>query len=146
MNCDDKNPCTQDTCYQGQCNYTVIPCDLCLFINCNTTDLCAPEQCDLVSGTCNTSVINCDDANVCTTDSCGVVDGKATCSHAAVPCEPSDSCHEAKCDSKLGCLITMKNCDDSNSCTTDTCVAGECVHDVVSFYTNSNNNYNIGEL
>ena len=124
LNCDDKNPCTTDSCSAtAGCVYT------------NNTNACdadgdacsAGDKC--VNGACvpGTKKV-CNDNNICTLDSCdpktaacGVValaDG-ATCSDNSA-CTEADGCAKGVCTGKA------KNCDDGNVCTDDKCSNGVC--------------------
>ncbi|KAM9962896.1 hypothetical protein ACTFIW_006117 [Dictyostelium discoideum] len=116
-NCDDQNPCTQDSCSNnGVCAYTPIPnCAICnSTFNCITTDLCQPMVC--TGGpvfTCEINQTLCNDDNFCTTDSCS---GNGVCAHT-----PVDNC--LTCSSNIGC-ITVDKCipqfcsKDNKSCIT----------------------------
>jgi MYXO-CTERM domain-containing protein len=146
--CDDKNPCTTDTCTvaTGTCvnaNNTLSCSD---GDSCTQNDVCsagacvpgAPVTCAALdgchaAGVCNpmTGVCSnpnkpdnsaCSDANACTqTDTCqsGVCTGQSP-----VVCPAPDACHTAgSCDVKTGmCTNTAKAdgtaCNDSNACTT----------------------------
>ncbi len=91
LNCDDGNPCTDDTC-DGvlgcqQTNNTVA---------CDDSNLCTfNDQCQ--SGACAGSPVQCANATVC--------DGNETCNPADGSCLPG----------------TPLPCDDGNACTTDSC-------------------------
>jgi hypothetical protein len=116
--CDDKKPCTDDTCD---------PKDGCKWLAddsnevsdgdaCNGTESCKQGQ--LVPG----SAPNCDDKNPCTKDTC---DAKAGCLHAADDkADPSDG---KACNGKESCVNglivagTPLVCDDKNDCTKDVC-------------------------
>ncbi|KAM9989214.1 hypothetical protein ACTFIY_005261 [Dictyostelium cf. discoideum] len=116
-NCDDQNPCTQDSCSNnGVCSYTPIPnCSVCnSTFNCITTDLCQPMVCKGDPDfRCEINQALCNDDNFCTTDSCS---GNGICAHT-----PVDDC--LTCSSNIGC-ITVDKCNpqicsnDNQSCTT----------------------------
>ena len=104
--CDDKNPCTTDTCQLQHCSYTsnTTACaddgDPC------TADVCAVGACthpDNKTCACKTSA-QCDDKNLCTDDHCT----------AAHQCEHSNN--------------TAACADDGMSCTQDVCAGGACTH------------------
>jgi hypothetical protein len=152
LSCTDDNPCTDDDCKPGVgCTYSHndSPCDDGQV--CTDVDICAGGVC--VPG----PTLICDDGNTCTDDSCepdvgckyidndvscddGSVctDGDICTNGACIPgpalgCNDSNSCTEDTCDAESGCeykdLADDTVCaDDGNSCTTDTCQAGECVH------------------
>ncbi len=123
-NCDDSNPCTDDTCNPATgCVHTnnTAPCSD--GNACTTADTCLGGSC--VGG----PALNCDDSNVCTDDSCNPATG---CVHTnnSVPCSDGSACTTA--DTCLGGSCVggpALNCDDSNVCTDDSCnPATGCVH------------------
>ena len=101
LNCDDENPCTDDSCTPGLgCVHTsnAEACDDGTV--CTDGDVCADGAC--VPG----GALDCADENSCTEDSC---DAEQGCLHV----EMAD---DTVC------------ADDGNSCTTDVCSAGVCTH------------------
>ena len=145
LNCDDNNPCTDDTCNPVDgCLHTdnTGPCDDSMF--CNGTDTCSNGTCGIHAGrdcndglycngveACNEALdrcdagiaINCDDDNVCTTDSCNEI--KDRCEYAnnsnncddGVFCNGGDKCLAGSCAVHLG-----NNCDDGLYCSgVETC-------------------------
>jgi cysteine-rich repeat protein len=121
--CDDGNPCTSDGCDpMTGCThgFVVGACDD--GNSCTTGDACVNGQCKGVGS------LECDDGNACTKDICLAQGG---CDHMPLdagcsdgdPCTVSDKCAGGVC--KAG---TPVNCDDSNPCTKDACVAGSCEH------------------
>ncbi len=124
LDCDDKNPCTSDTC---------IPLAGCSHDNntlactdgnpCTTNDKCGLGKC--MPG----AALVCNDGNVCTDDSCDPGSGckfapnEAACDDGN-PCSSGDHCTAGKCQGTGGL-----DCDDGNPCTTDTCdLAGGCLN------------------
>lgn len=80
-NCDDHNPCTDDTCNEFGCvnTFNTSPC--------NDNNLCTGGDVCL-NGTCGGTPISCDDADPCTTDSCAQ---SAGCQHIGIlGCADSD--------------------------------------------------------
>ena len=154
--CDDGNACTEnDTCQAGVCKGTAKNCDdgnvcttdscdpatgKCVNTNadgtaCDDGDACTEnDQCQ--AGVCKGTAKDCDDGNACTTDSCDQNTGK--CVHTNVDdgtaCDDGDACTENDQCSAGVCQGTVKNCDDGNTCTTDSCdqSTGECKHVNVS--------------
>jgi MYXO-CTERM domain-containing protein len=153
--CDDGNPCTDDTCTNGACVHTnnAAPCstgnpctagDTCMGGTCmpGTGMLCAPPDACHLPGTCNPTNgtctymnkpddTSCNDMNACTQmDTCLA----GTCVGTnPMMCAPPDSCHmQGTCDPKTGmCNNPTKPdgspCEDGNACTkNDTCTAGVC--------------------
>jgi hypothetical protein len=138
--CDDGLYCNgTDTCAGGGCSaHAGNPC-------------VAPDVCDEATDTCVACLTgaDCDDGEVCTSDTCagGVClyvpnllpcddglfcNGADTCDlgtcsvHAGDPCVAPDSCDEAA-DACVECS-NHADCDDTEVCTKDRCVAGSCVY------------------
>ncbi len=123
-NCDDANPCTDDSCdaLLG-CVHTPnsMPCDD--GNACTLGDTC-------VSGTCTGTPVSCDDGNVCNGfEGCDPTTGACTPGTPPV-CDDGNPCTDDFCDPTLGCLSSNNDanpCDDGNLCTTaDACHAGVC--------------------
>lgn len=128
--CNDNNPCTADSCNSatGECINTPIVNGSCDDGNaCTSGDKCnAQGQC-----TAGTVVVTCNDNNPCTTDSCNTTTGQCVFTNVAAntACNDNDGCTTGdKCNGSGSCVGTPVNCDDSNSCTTDSCSAGVCVY------------------
>jgi cysteine-rich repeat protein len=149
QDCDDGNPCTDDSCGEdGSCDF--IPADgACDDGNpCTIGDHCAGGTCAV------TGPLACDDENVCTTDFCDPLQGcqfvanDAPCSDGDVcspkdvcfdgwcvgtgilNCEDGNPCTDDGCDADVGCVFDDNEapCDDADVCTTvDACVGGQCV-------------------
>ncbi|MCD4740028.1 hypothetical protein K8R43_02410, partial [archaeon] len=131
-NCDDDNPCTNDTCNDGDCQYTHIaentPCSggICCNGICNTT-ICEQNS-------------DCDDGNACKKNFTCVSPGNcsATCNYDTInTCINDDGCCPGTCDylTDSDCHQCENNgdCDDSNSCTSDYCNASNlCENTVLS--------------
>ncbi len=149
VDCDDKDPCTDDHCNPDEgCSYTLntAPCE--------DGDACTEgDTCD--EGQCKTGdAVSCDDSNVCTDDDCEsgtgcihtnnealCVDGDActegdTCKEGQcepgppADCDDSNPCTDDDCDSGTGCIHSNNDaaCEDGDPCTTgDTCAIGGCV-------------------
>lgn len=119
--CDDTNPCTDDSCSAGSCQSVARDCAV--------ESKCLAGYCNAGSGECETTPVTCDDSNVCTDDSCDETFG---CTHAATatPPEPTEvSCGDAAdndCDGPVdaadtdcqfcgdGILQPGEQCDDGN--------------------------------
>jgi|GEM_PF-2004257 len=148
--CDDKNPCTEDSCDDALgCVYAFnrAPCDD--QDACTLYDVCNQGVCAGVE------MLDCDDQNPCTTDKCFSDTG---CDHApnSEPCDDLDACTLGDvcdsgacqpgtqvldcddgnpctndgCDPALGCIHSdnAESCDDRNNCTTDdACIRGSCL-------------------
>lgn len=142
--CDDSVACTVDTCaVGGTCRHMALD-ELC-------TDSAAPS-CDPVMGCVRgsgcMSAADCDDSVACTIDSCGA---DRMCSHtpmdslcmagevcntttgcfASMPCDTAADCDDGvfcngpeRCQPEFGCMPgTPPACNDSDTCTIDTCDA-----------------------
>ena len=147
-NCNDYNPCTEDSCDPASgCLHQ--PADgACEDGNfCTTGDHCADGAC--APG----GVLDCKDENICTDDSCDPALGclhvmnKAPCSDGdmcttgdqcqlgqcqpgpALVCNDQNPCTDDSCSPLAGCqfLPNQAGCDDNNECTSqDHCNAGWC--------------------
>jgi len=149
--CDDRNPCTADSCAAGSCSHTPIAgCKLCTTAaGCDDQNACTTDSCD--AGVCHNSpiagctpcstVANCNDGNACTTDSCDAGVCHSMPIAGCTPCSTADDCNDGNacttdscnggvCHSTpiAGCTpcSTAGDCNDGNACTTDTCDAGVC--------------------
>ena len=141
--CSDGDLCTKDQCTNGKCVSTPDTC--------NDGNFCTDDGCDLSVGCTHTfnslgcddgssctsgetcsegkcvGLINCADDNPCTIDKC---QGTTGCVHIATSdaCNDGDACTgDDVCGfSVIGVICKGKqlNCDDNNTCTTDSCVPG----------------------
>ena len=104
--CDDKNPCTDDSCVKDKNGCVFDPNTVTCNdgSECTTTDICG-------GGNCAGVLKNCDDQNICTTDACDATKG---CNHAK--------------DAKANCGAFAKCSDDAVS----KCVFGTSGHMVIS--------------
>ena len=145
--CNDKNPCTADSCdAAGKCTSKPVPTPCDDGNACTTSDTCK-------DAVCAGSAKNCDDGNPCTDDACdpgGVgcknsnAAGKCddsnactqkdfcqagTCVGQALPCDDVNPCTDDKCAPVGGCksVANAAGCDDGNPCTgSDGCSGGKC--------------------
>ena len=146
--CDDQNPCTDDSCdpAMGCVNaYNSIPCDD--ENECTEGDVCS-------QGTCTSgSNVDCDDGNACTTEYCNAmtgcvyIDGTGQCDDndacteneyckdgicnygQSVDCDDGNVCTDDSCDTTTGCVNAPNSspCDDNDKCTgNDVCAQGTC--------------------
>jgi MYXO-CTERM domain-containing protein len=152
LDCDDKNPCTDDTCDPaGGCMHTAVTagtkcddgnvcngistcvgtvCSAGTALNCDDANVCTTDSCDPAGG-CKyvNNTVDCSDNNLCTTDD--KCSGGACKGGAAPNCDDNEPCTTDSCDSGKGCLHAAVadggNCDDGNDCSTgDKCVGGKC--------------------
>jgi len=128
--CDDQDPCTLDSCVEGQCVHE----NTCACRNdddCDDADACTYDTCE--GGQCAHQEIcvceqdsDCDDSNPCTNDSC--LQGHCTRDYNTAACDDGIACTENDhCDTG-SCVGQAINCDDGNPCTADSCDNGECTH------------------
>jgi len=128
--CDDKNPCTDDSCVEGKgCE------NLANALVCVGSAACdGAGQCN--AGKCVVAAKDCNDANVCTDDSCDAVAG---CQHVANsagcgdgnPCTGNDFCKDAACNAGA-----TDPCGDGDACTADSCTPQQgCQHAPVALGT-----------
>ena len=113
LDCSDGDPCTTDVCVGGECAY--------IGIICSDGDPCTTDSC--VGGDCVYTPLDCDDDDPCTIDSCFL----GQCRHSQIICSDGNPCTTDAC---VGgdCVYTPLNCDDEDPCTTDVCVSGECAY------------------
>ena len=155
MNCDDGNPCSDDSCLGGECTHFPLLGSACDDGNECTTD----DICDSASNCKGDGNVLCEDDNSCTVDTCinesGCVftvmadgsdctDGNACttgdacqsggCVGIETPCPSDDNpCTvSGGCDDKTGECLSQSvpegtTCSDGNECTgDDQCTEGEC--------------------
>lgn len=106
MACDDGNPCTKDSCLNGDCLHTPLSGPACDDGNpCTLNDSCS-------NGTCaGGKPVNCDDQDPCTNDDC--VPSKAPCPGvASMPSDGYQCCH-------VGCT------EPNPTCTSTGCYCGK---------------------
>jgi hypothetical protein len=123
VDCNDDNPCTDDTCSAGTCGHAnnTSSCDD--GNACTTADACSGGSCQGGAAT------DCADTNPCTDDSCNPVSG---CAHAnnTAACDDGSACTSNDTCSAGSCAGVAKSCSDDNPCTDDACNAadGACLH------------------
>jgi len=127
-NCDDANPCTDDTCNpESGCVHTdnTAPCDD--GNACTAGDQCAGGSC--VGG----PPLNCDDANPCTDDTCNPESGCAHTNNTA-PCDDgnactaNDTCAEGVCAGSCSAVGPQDPCCADQACSgTPVCETPVCI-------------------
>jgi hypothetical protein len=96
VDCDDKNPCTEDGC-DAEAGCVHAPMDG----ECDDGDPCT-EGDSCLEGTCSGTPVVCDDGNPCTKDSCDEIAGclfanqEGECDDGD-PCTAGDSCLDGNC-------------------------------------------------
>ena len=121
--CTDGDNCTEnDTCINGIC--TGIP------KNCNDGNICSTDECNPMTGNCIETNNNqqCDDNDMCTiSDVC--VNG--TCQGTPIICNETTQCKNHTCNKHTGMcefIFLIQSCNGSNLCTeNNTCINGECI-------------------
>ncbi|MFH1108834.1 MAG: DNRLRE domain-containing protein [Planctomycetota bacterium] len=108
LNCNDGNPCTNDTCNAlSGCAHAPVPNGT----SCADSDLCnGAETCQ--SGSCVAGTpLNCSDGIACTDDSCNPASG---CVHVD-DCPPGETCNHSsgQCESSSG-FVAYNDCVYSN--------------------------------
>ncbi|MSP93106.1 MAG: hypothetical protein EXR79_15120 [Myxococcales bacterium] len=126
LTCDDKNPCTTETCNKadGKCVPTANTAPCSDGSACTSGDVCAASACK--PGTAKA----CDDKNPCTDDKCDPASGACVVANVAGLCSDGNACTGGDACSAGACKPGVaKVCDDKNACTTDSCdpKAGACV-------------------
>ena len=129
LDCDDDNDCTTDTCESSSCvnTFNTEPCD--------DGDPCTSgDTCDGAGNCMGTpecvADADCNDSDVCTADAC--VAGCCENTFNTEPCDDGAPCTSGDtCDGAGNCAGTPEcvadaDCNDSDACTTDACVAGCC--------------------
>jgi endonuclease I len=147
--CDDDNPCTDDSCDPDGICVNVPnsePCDdgdACTTKDtcagggcvggrehdCDDDNPCTDDSCDPDAGCVNVPNSEpCDDGDVCTTkDICA---GGSCAGGPAPDCDDDNPCTDDSCDPDAGCVNVPNSepCDDGDACTTkDACTGGGCV-------------------
>ena len=113
--CDDKNPCTDDSCDPAKACVTLPNAATCDDGNpCTTGDVCG-------GGKCVAALKICDDGNVCTDDSCDTQTGNCVFANNVAACDDASACTTGDTCSGGKCVGQAVNCDDSNVCTDDSC-------------------------
>lgn len=129
--CDDLNPCTDDTCDSGACVNTNNSASCDDGNACTENDTCAGGSCagTPIPGCCNTAA-ECDDANPCTDDdcvgnACQYTNNSDACNDGD-PCTENDVCAGGLCAGTpiAECCDDDGDCDDADPCTVDDCATG----------------------
>ena len=124
--CDDSNPCTVDSCTDGQCVNEIQEGAVCDDGDeCTAGDACGPD------GQCQPGdALVCDDEDQCTNDTCDPSSG-CVFTIDALPCDDGNACTTGDGCVDGECVAgAVTDCDDDNPCTIDACnpAGGECEH------------------
>ena len=129
VNCDDQNPCTDDSCNPD----AATPDDACVHTPntaacddgnaCTDVDSCVGGLCvGIISAGSPAAICNLGDGNVCNgIEHCNTATG--TCDATPLNCDDGDACNGTEtCDPVLGCRPGQPIvCDDGDPCTDDSC-------------------------
>jgi MYXO-CTERM domain-containing protein len=140
--CDDKDPCTSDSCSGGKCSNTAIKgcctkASQCADGDVCTKDLCSANKCanPKITGCC-TKDAQCDDGSSCTKDTCDLTSNVCKyapisgCCSSDADCADTNVCTKDSCDTSTGtcsnaaisgCCAFDTDCDDGDACTDDSC-------------------------
>ncbi|MBM4353662.1 MAG: CAP domain-containing protein, partial [Deltaproteobacteria bacterium] len=126
--CNDGNPCTQDSCTPEVGCVNIVPLDACDDGVACTVDTCSPAT--GCTSTPDDSL--CDDGIACTIDMCDL----GGCLHTVdnAPCNDGNPCTQEWCDPQAGCKSQFQDaaCNDGSPCTNpDWCQAGVCTGNFV---------------
>ena len=139
FDCNDENICTLDQCIPNgglpDCTYTPQVNTLC-----DDDDACTQDD-ECVAGSCTGEVVFCSDDNPCTLDECLQESGcyypeapEGTPCDDGVFCTENDLCDKGECESGswlFNCCEQTSDCDDSYSCSTETCINNQCVYEAL---------------
>ena len=117
LDCDDQNPCTDDTCLpDGGCLITPNAAPCTDANECTTGDHCQEAEC------VTTGLLPCDDDNLCTNNNCDpdfgcVYSANSQLCDDSNACTDDDQCKDGAC--KPGAPVFCP--DDGNTCTVESC-------------------------
>lgn len=128
MDCNDGIECTVDSCIGGECQYDTSACSCTEDANCDDSNPCTDNTCNLETYICESTYNNyqCDDNNLCTKND---VCSQGACSGTPIDCDDDNVCTNDSCNPETGCVYTPNTvqCDDNDPCTIDdTCLDGVC--------------------
>ena len=116
VSCDDGNPCTNDACKADSgCSVTANTAQCSDGHACTVGDGCTGGSCG------HTGLAHCDDGKPCTDDTCEPVAGCVVTLVEGRACSDGDACTLGDTCKQGSCTGSPFGCDDSNSCTSDTC-------------------------
>ncbi len=128
LDCDDKNPCTKDTCdAKVGCVYanTAAPC------NADDNPCTVADTCK--AGKCQQGALKpCGSGQPCVKGACSIATGKCKFTDKdGFPCNDGDACSgKGTCKGET-CKAAPIDCNDNNACTLDSCVPTKgCKHDL----------------
>ncbi|KAK5575718.1 hypothetical protein RB653_006852 [Dictyostelium firmibasis] len=137
LNCSDGNYCSNDSCFDGQCNSVpIVGCINCKGIGCYNNESCETITCSTDGLSCVSTPYNCDDDNLCTEDFCTItgcehhqIANCTNCVGGSGPCITIDFCNPKICSGSRCIDGTPLNCTDNDPCTNDSCLKGNvCLH------------------
>jgi formylglycine-generating enzyme required for sulfatase activity len=132
--CDDGNPCTEDSCFEGTgCINKPVPGPCSDGSACTTGDACS-------GGNCIGYPVLCEDGNPCTKGICDPATGE--CAYPPTPgsCNDGKKCTQADQCQQGVCAGTPVDCSDGYPCTADSCdEKNGCVHQLIGGGCNDGN-------
>ncbi len=112
LDCNDHNPCTKDSCFDGGC----VNEEIC----CNDGRKCTIDSCNVDTGRCDHDPVVCHPKDKCTFMYCSEEDGE--CHERPIVCKDDRNCTRDVCDLESGiCIFENILYDDGNVCTIDSC-------------------------
>jgi hypothetical protein len=133
--CQDFNPCTNDSCVANNCSYTFANGVACNDNDGETiNDVCTAGACHGTHVACQ-DVQDCFDGNLCTNDAC--VGNACVYTNNAATCNDfltntvNDTCSNGVCVGAVVNCVVNEDCEDWMYCTTDTCVGNNCVYNAI---------------
>ena len=117
IDCDDHDPCTDDTCQPSGCQHAPKTCD--------DGNACTIDRCQAGDGSCThlptPDATPCDDGNTCTrADRC--VQG--ACQPGPTACDDFDACTVDTCGPDGACEYRPIDCTVDNPCVLGYCIGG----------------------
>lgn len=119
LECEDNNPCTNDSCEAEECIHKAISFN---GMPCGDGLICKNGNCIIKECTDNSQ---CDDGNPCTNDNCNMGICKNQKKSEGALCGIRKVCENDSCIDLKTCT-NNRQCDDGNPCTFNTCVSGKC--------------------
>lgn len=122
VRCDDSNPCTVDSCSAGSCRS--VPAT---GASCDDGDACSSGDTCTGAGSCGAGpLVNADDGNPCTVDVCDPIAGVTHVPAAGTSCDDHDICSQNDVCTATGTCAGMPSPEfnDGDPCTADACDSG----------------------
>ncbi|MCC7541977.1 MAG: hypothetical protein IT379_37500 [Deltaproteobacteria bacterium] len=123
LDCDDFNPCTEDSCTDGGCVTRSVGDGT----TCGAADACSTAA-TCLAGVCTPGMtLACFDAGPCIQETCDPVVGCGVPLPAGAACDDGDDCSAVSmCDGDGNCVATAGCLADMDPCTVEACIMGTC--------------------